>query len=214
MPKGIGLESVLSIVAGMRFLTNALAAAALAGGVASAQPAAQTTMAKITATCQSCHGVGGNSHLRNVPRLNGQIANYIAQRLTAFLDPTKQTTNAIHAMWGISMTVGQEDIPRIAQYYADQQATPRAHRKSLLAREGAALFAQGGEGIPACNACHGAHGEGTDKAPRLAGQHGDYLSYQMTAFVVTMNTHPTMDHPKMTLTQQQIDALAAYLGKN
>jgi cytochrome c553 len=198
----------------MRFLTSAFAAAALVCGAASAQPATPTTMAKITATCQSCHGVGGNSHLRNVPRLNGQIANYIARRLTTFLDPTKQTTNAIHAMWGISTTVGPQDIPQIAQYYADQQATPRGHGKSLLAREGAALFAQGGEGVPACSACHGAHGEGTDSAPRLAGQHGDYLSYQMTAFVVTMNTHPTMDHPKMDLDQNQIDALAAYLGRD
>jgi cytochrome c553 len=200
------------MLARMTSLFIAFAAAALVA--APAQPATPITMAKITATCQSCHGVGGNSHLRNVPRLNGQIANYIAQRLTAFLDPTKQTTNAIHAMWGISTTVGREDIPQIARYYADQQATPRAHRKSRLTREGAALFAQGGEGIPACNACHGAHGEGTNKAPRLAGQHGDYLSYQMTAFVVTMNTHPTMDHPKMTLDQTQIDALAAYLGKD
>jgi len=194
----------------MTSLIIAFAAAALAG----APPATPTTMSKITATCQSCHGVGGNSHLRNVPRLNGQIANYLAQRLTTFLDPTRQTTNAIHAMWGISTTVGQEDIPQIAQYYAGQPPTKRAHHKGMLPLQGALLFTQGGQGIPACNACHGAHGEGTDKAPRLAGQHGDYLSYQMTAFVVTMKTHPTMDHPKMALTQSQIDALAAYLGKD
>jgi cytochrome c553 len=149
-----------------------------------------------------------------VPRLNGQIANYLAQRLTTFLDPTKQTTNAIHAMWGISTTVGREDVPQIAQYYAAQPPTPRAHHRGLLPVQGGLLFTQGGPGVPACNACHGAHGEGTDKAPRLAGQHGDYLSYQMTAFVVTMKTHPTMDHPKMDLTQTQIDALAAYLGKD
>ena len=65
-----------------------------------------------------------------------------------------------------------------------------------------------------CQVCHGAQGEGTKNGPRLAGQHCDYLSYQMTAFVVTMRYKPTMDHVAMKLTQTQIAALAAYLGRN
>jgi len=197
----------------MKSLAIVLAAASLAGSAA-AQDTALTTMAKITATCQSCHGVGGNSHLRNVPRLNGQIANYLAERLTSFRDPTKQTPNAIHAMWDIANHVGDDEIPQIAKFYANQPPTPRGRSKGALAKEGARLFAQGGQGIPACTACHGAQGEGTANGPRLAGQHADYLAYQMTAFVVTMRNQPTMDHTAMNLDQDQIDALAAYLGKD
>jgi cytochrome c553 len=198
----------------MRILAMAVLAGLAVGGAASAQNAPNSTMAKVTATCQACHGVGGNSHLRNVPRLNGQIADYIVARLMSFRDPAGPRPTAVHPMWSIANTVDEREIWQIAKHYAEQAPTPRAHRRGMKAREGAWLFAQGGEGIPACNACHGAHGEGTDKAPRLAGQHGDYLSYQMTAFVVTMRYKPTMDHPKMNLTQQQIAALAAYLGKD
>jgi cytochrome c553 len=198
----------------MKILALAVLAAVAIGAVASAQDMRRTSMAKITATCQSCHGVGGNSRLRNVPRLNGQIADYLAARLAAFRDPTKQTPNAVHPMWSVANAIGDDEIPRIAKYYAAQTPTPRAHRKSAPARQGAYLFAQGAPDVPACGSCHGAQGEGTKNGPRLAGQHRDYLSYQMTAFVVTMRYKPTMDHVPMKLTQTQIAALAAYLGKD
>lgn len=198
----------------MKPLTMMVLAAGLIGGAASAQGAMPAAMTKIAATCQSCHGVGGNSRLRNVPRLNGQIAGYLAARLKSYRDPTTQTPDAIHAMWDTSNHIGDDEIPQIANYYAQQPPTPAAVNKSALAKQGARLFAQGAKGVPACQSCHGLHGEGAGNAPRLAGQHGDYLSYQMTAFVVTMRYQGTMNHTAMDLSQDQIDALVAYLAKN
>jgi cytochrome c553 len=56
--------------------------------------------AKVSDTCQSCHGPGGNSPSASVLRLNGQQAAYIVARLHDFLDPTKEDPHATKTMWG------------------------------------------------------------------------------------------------------------------
>ncbi|HSM97234.1 MAG TPA: c-type cytochrome [Rhizomicrobium sp.] len=189
-----------------------LAAACVCSGAALADDAA--IPGKIAKSCQSCHGAGGDSTSPSVPRLNGQPAGYLAQRLKSLRDPTKQSINAIHAMWDLSTHIGDDDISQIAKYYAAQKPTPAAGKAGALANEGARLYAGGGKGVPACQACHGLHGEGMGLAPRLAGQHGLYLDYQLTAFVVTMRNQGAMNHTAMDLSQHQIDALVAYLAKD
>lgn len=195
-----------------RLAMAVLVACISGGGVALA--AGPTAMQKITTSCQSCHGVKGDSTLRAVPRLNGQPAGYLSARLKAFRDPTKQTPNATHAMWDMSNHIGDDEIPEIAKYYAAQTPTAAPANTSALAKEGARLYAGGGKGIPACQACHGLHGEGMGLAPRLAGQHTDYLDYQLTAYVVTMREHSAMNHTAMDLSNEQIKALVAYLGRD
>lgn len=190
----------------------ALAVAALAASAGFA--AAQDAPPKVQAQCQSCHGPHGDSSDAHTPRLNGQTANYLQSRLKSFRDPTRQSIAAIHAMWDISSHVGDEDIPAIAQYYARQTPTAPSGKNSARAKQGARLYALGAKGIPACASCHGAHGEGTAIAPRLAGQHGLYLDYQITAFTVTMRAQGTMNHTALDITQPQIDALVAYLAKD
>src|SRR5512146_2102053 len=106
-----------------------------AGSAAFAADAASTALAKITGTCQSCHGAGGNSTSAKVPRLNGQMAGYLTARLKAFRDPTQQTPNATHAMWDMSNHIGDDEIPQIAKYYAAQTPTPAAAAASALAKE-------------------------------------------------------------------------------
>lgn len=190
----------------------AFAAAALA--VSAGFATAQDMPPKVQAQCQSCHGPRGDSTDAHTPRLNGQTANYLQSRLKSFRDPTRQTPPAIHAMWDIANHVGDEDIPAIAQYYASQMPTPPSGANSALAKRGARLYALGAKGIPACASCHGARGEGTMMAPRLAGQHGVYLDYQITAFMVTMRDQNTMNHTALDISQPQIDALVAYLAKD
>jgi len=43
------------------------------------------------ASCEACHGQGGNSQKSDVPRLNGQESAYLVTRLREFLDPTRGT---------------------------------------------------------------------------------------------------------------------------
>ena len=176
---------------------------------------AQNAQPPHVATCQSCHGVSGDSTSPGTPRLNGQTGEYLAARLKSLRDPTRQSVAAIHAMWDLSNHIGDEDIQAIARYYAAQSPSAPDHRRaSGLVTEGKQLYEKGSGKVPACQSCHGANGEGNGAVPRLAGQHSKYLDYQLTAFSYTMRYHPAMDRNTMYLTQHQIDAITAYLAKD
>jgi cytochrome c553 len=187
---------------------------ALAATAAMGHDYSQDAEAKVTSTCQSCHGLTGDSVSPDVPRLNGQQADYIASRLKSFRDPTRQTPHATHAMWDIASHIGDETIPEIAKYYAAQAPTS-ASGEGALAKKGKVIYARGvGPSVPACQTCHGANGEGNGATPRLAGQHADYLSMQLISFNVFMRTHETMDHNAMYMTDEQVKALVAYLSNH
>jgi cytochrome c553 len=198
----------------MKYSIKYTALAALVLGAGLQQASAQNAGAAQPSACEACHGPNGNSIQPKVPRLNGQTAEYLTARLTALRDPTKQSIRAIHAMWDLANHIGDAQVQGFAQYYASQTPTQPDHRISSLAKEGARLYQKGAHNVPACSGCHGPAGEGSGAFPRLAGQHGQYLDYQMTAFSVTMRYHPGMDQNAMYLTQDQIKALVAYLAKD
>lgn len=77
-------------------------------------------------------------------------------------------------------------------------------------RAGAALAQQGGPGISACVACHGARGEGQAAAgfPRLAGQPQGYLLKQLQAFADGKRKSPVMEPIARALSAQQMGDLA------
>jgi cytochrome c553 len=78
------------------------------------------------------------------------------------------------------------------------------------ASRGAALTA-------ACQACHGAHGEGNPAGgfPRLAGQTADYLAAQMRNFADGRRTSPVMAPVAKGLdAQQAADAAAFYAAQS
>jgi cytochrome c553 len=190
-----------------------LAAVLLARGGNLHAVAQDVTPLQVT-TCQSCHGVNGDSAKPDTPRLNGQSAEYLAARLKSLRDPTRQSVAAIHAMWDLSNHIGDDDILAIARYYAAQTPSKPDRRKtSRLIADGKRLYEKGAGNVPACQSCHGPSGEGSGAVPRLAGQHAKYLDYQLTAFSYTMRYHPGMDRNALYLTQPQIDTLVAYLAK-
>jgi cytochrome c553 len=208
MPLAAGIRSMKPFAAAI-VLSTMWMPAAIAGD------AAGDAMLKVTTTCQSCHGLTGDSSSPKIPRLNGQQADYIAARLKSFLDPTRQTPAATHAMWDIASHIGDDIVPDIAKYYAQQAPTPPAAKKGKLAATGKSIYERGvGSSVPACQSCHGAHGEGIGAVPRIAGQHGEYLTMQLLSFNVTLRYHETMDHNAMYLSEEQIAALVAYLGNN
>lgn len=75
---------------------------------------------------------------------------------------------------------------------------------------GAALAQQGGPGITACAACHGARGEGQAAAgfPRLAGQPKAYLLKQLQEFANGKRKNPQMEPIARALSAQQRDDVA------
>jgi cytochrome c553 len=168
---------------------------------------------KVTTSCQSCHGPGGNSVSGSVPRLNGQQADYIVKRLNGFLDPTHEDPHAMKSMWGVVSEIDNATFDTLAKYYAGQPPTD-AQGRGPLVTEGRKIYANGAaaQGVSACQACHGAHAEGSGAVPRLAGQHADYLTKQLERLRLSMRESDTMYHDIKAMTDSQIGEIVAFLA--
>ena len=162
--------------------------------------------------CESCHGAQGDSASASIPRLNGQGSEYMLRRLKQFLDPTRGTPHATYQMWEVAGSLGDKTASLLAQYFSSQPPTPAVPLQPLAAK-GVDIYRNGaGASVPACQSCHGRSGEGTDLAPRLAGQHRDYLMAQFNAFMLKVRLSPTMNNHALHLDSDQMAALAAFLG--
>lgn len=190
-------------------------AAALLVGVGRAS-ASDIQSSPVFVHCQTCHGINGDSTKPNVPRLNGQHAEYLKARLESFRDPGSQDPHAIDAMWGEVLKVDDATLAAIADYLSAQTPMPASSSSGPLADEGRKLYETGDSTVlvPACQSCHGPHGEGSGAVPRLAGQHAVYLTNQLERLRLGLRWSDTM-HPKTnSLSDRQIRALVAYLANN
>ena len=185
------------------------ASVCLISTIALAEVSADT--AKMIARCETCHGPRGDSAFSSTPRLNGQQAAYLASRFRSFGDPTRQDPHATNNMWPMASQVTDATMATIAKYFSGQPPTP-ARSSGPLAAAGRKIYEQGAKGVPACQSCHGEHAEGKGAVPRLAGQHGGYLTTQMWSFNFMLRGNATM-HPSVKyMTDGQIQSLASYLA--
>jgi cytochrome c553 len=184
---------------------------ALAGSGTSYAASPQETAA---AKCEGCHGAGGNSPPGNVPRLNGQHAEYLFSRVRSFRNLTRQSPHATEFMWSVNASLSDADLRALAGYFAAQPATAPAS-SGAGAERGRSLYQNGaGQRLPSCQGCHGAQGEGRGLVPRLAGQHGEYLRQQMGNFMSLMRIHGPMQRNTNTITAAEVDDLVAYLARD
>lgn len=198
------------------FLTCAMVvclatSSAMAQNSSKAKPATQS---EIIQNCQSCHGAGGNSEVTSTPRLNGQQEAYIVQRLKQFSEVTRPNP---HAQIGMFEELSkQSDATRvsIAKYFAGQP--PTSPKPGVRASEGKLIYENGiaAENVIACKLCHGAQGEGHNLAPRIAGQHADYLKAQLRLFGIKFREHVLMNPNTKTMTGITAEALASYLAND
>ncbi|MGA7710801.1 MAG: c-type cytochrome [Rhizomicrobium sp.] len=199
------------------FFVTMAAFASLTGALAVADdshvPAA--VKEKVDTVCQSCHGVQGNSVSSTFPRLNGQQADYIAGQLKNFRDHSRTDPHARAYMWGMASQLDDATIDGLAKYFASQKPS-QPQGGGDLAVEGKKIYMDGADAqnVPACQACHGEHGEGNSVIPRLAGQHRDYLKAQMEAFRSTLRESDIMHANTKEMTDRQIEALASYLAND
>lgn len=178
---------------------------------------AQNAMARheVETVCQNCHGPDGNSISPTFPRLNGQQAQYIITQLKSFRDHTRADPHAMAYMWGMSSQLSNSTITALANYLAAQKPTP-AQPGGALAAEGKKLFMNGdpSHNVPACEACHGDHGQGNGQFPRLAGQHADYLRNQLENFRSLVRKNTIMHANTAEMTDHQIEAVVSYLAND
>jgi cytochrome c553 len=106
-------------------------------------------------------------------------------------------------------------IDGLAKYFAAQKST-QPQSGGALAADGKNIYMNGVDvqNIPACQACHGDHGEGNSVIPRLAGQHAYYLKSQLEAFRSTLRENDVMHANTKDMTNSQIEALVSYLAND
>jgi cytochrome c553 len=171
----------------------------------------EPTFGAVIASCEACHGAGGDSRSAEIPRLNGQRIDYMMGRLDILGDPLR-SVHPNDAMWRIVSDMNSNIREDIAKYFAAQ--TPMAGRPEASGTRGREIYEHGvpGEGVLACSLCHGAVGEGQDLTPRIAGQHANYLKAQILKFNSTARPHGTMNSDEHKLTGDQLEAVIDYLG--
>lgn len=197
-------------IAIIRQAINCALVLGICAGPAWAQSAAEKEAASLRASsCSTCHGADGNSSDAKTPRLNGQNRDYLYRRLLSFRYPIREAPHAIHTMGIAGATLSDSAMRALAGFYAGQKPFgPRAGVNTI----GASLYRDGAKDIPACQTCHGATGEGAGTAPRLAGQHREYLQAQLVAFTMAARIADPMNHHVWVMKDEQAQAVAAYLG--
>ncbi|MGF2733633.1 c-type cytochrome [Marinobacter sp. DUT-1] len=170
------------------------------------------------APCLACHGADGSgNNAGGFPRLAGLDATYLTSQMLAYnnggrISPVMQPNVD---------NFDEQQIRDLAAYYASmpvpETTTPASVSDEVLAL-GEKLANQGDwdNYIPPCSSCHGPGNRGVGETfPAIAGQHPSYIRSQLNAWKNNQrNNDPNqlMTAVAERLTEEQIDAVAAYLG--
>ncbi len=185
--------------------------------------------AEKAAVCAGCHGPDGNAIAPIFPTLAGQSATYLYVQLRTFKDGSRTDP----MMGPLSAQLSDQDMRDLAAHYAAVDRKPAtAAAPADDADRGRELYRSGdtSRGVPPCQACHGAEGQGPPLAsderrpgppwhtfPNLAGLQAGYLVSQLQAYksgtrAGTSNAQ-IMHGVAANLDEASIDALAAYLSR-
>ena len=164
--------------------------------------------------CAACHTATGNSISQLFPRIAGQKQNYIVGQLKEFRSKNRSDEAAHDYMWGVARTLDDSAIDGVARYFAAQKPLPNPRQSdNSLVSAGKEIYLRGipAKGASACVACHGDNGQGTEIAPRLAGQHAAYFVKQMHVFETLQRpSAAAMQGIVKSLSDDDVRALAAY----
>lgn len=153
----------------MAALATALPLLLLHGAVPAQLPPPATV-----ATCNACHGPGGNSQIPLTPSLAGQPKLFVENQLVLVREGLRDVPQMKEIVSGMS----DETIIALAQHYAAQTPAPKpAAPDQQKARLGAAAASK-----MLCGTCHLPDYTGQKQVPRLAGQDETYLVYSMKQF--------------------------------
>lgn len=179
--------SVKSLLVAVLAISGAASAAEHAAAPAKADAAKGAALyadgdnARGLPACVSCHGASGNSTIATNPKLAGQPEAYLYKQLVNFAGP--QRNNPV--MTTYAKMLSDDEKKNIAAYLSTQAPKAGAAKNKDTVELGKKIY-RGGiaeKRVPACASCHGPAGGGVPALyPRLAGQHQDYTTAQLTAF--------------------------------
>lgn len=167
--------------------------------LSSAQIASAEVVKKMQ-ICIGCHGTD-TSTSPDIPNLAGQNATYIFNQVQNFKNGLRDDFTMTMMVEAIS----DEDIRAISMEYA--KITPKKNKPDdALAVKGKTIFEE------TCVACHGDKGLGDDNVARLSSQKAVYVVKQLQAFKSGKRKNDTMPDVAAQLTDQDMQAVAAYIS--
>jgi len=171
--------------------------------------------------CEVCHGVQAQGFIGYfpVPRLAGQQVEYIESQLKGFVDRKRANTASpekTNVMFNVGHVLSPAMINALAESFHKLNPKPVGGAPKGNLAEGKKIFTEGipSAKVPACASCHGEDAKGNGAIPRLAGQLYPYIETQLTNWAgERAETNSSIMAPiAHTLTQSQIDAVAAYVS--
>ena len=173
----------------------------IVGALALAAPAAADEGFRVSQTCAGCHGTDGASPGETIPILGGQSAAYLADSMRAY----KNGDRDYYVMKIIANGFDDDQIDAISDWFASKPwvANGQVVDNGLVASGKAVADS-------ACASCHGASGEGTDAAPRLAGQPATYLTLAAKAYKTGARNHAAAAAALADVSDADIEATSHY----
>lgn len=170
--------------------------------------------------CVNCHGPDGHSKTPQYPHLAGQNKLYLINQFNAIIYGKRALgSTALMKKHPKLKSFTPQEIDDIADYLAGltRIASP-GHVSAASVTKGGALFKNMG-----CTECHGKGGKGMANDPKfaaypkLSGQHGDYLYWQMKRILegTRTNNHALKMREKFKsekMTDKELRAIANYLS--
>lgn len=150
--------------------------------------------------CVGCHGNAGISKSSMFPSLAGQSGAYLETQLKNFRSGTRENST----MTAIAKDLKDNEIQNLAAYFASLPGKSAGGDASLVQ--------VGKSKAGMCLGCHGDNLQGNGQFPKLAGQHPDYLSKQLSDFKSGSRKAGHMNAIAKSLSDEDIKALSEYLG--
>ncbi len=175
--------------------------------------------------CIKCHGPSGQGYrgAYPIPRLAGQQVQYLENQFKALSEHSRDNPVSKKFMVPVINSVGPDMQTAIAEYFSTLKARPAGDGPANLVAQGKKFFELGDpdSNQPACAACHGIDGKGSDMVPSLAGQMYAYTVAQLKGWgkgyrskdPVSPENPNTMRPIAEGMNKEQIAAVAAYLSR-
>lgn len=166
--------------------------------------------------CNACHGDKGESPSRNYASINGQTPEYTMKMMLDYRDGRRwEEYKQANIMVKIAQAMSDQQIADVATFYASNPSTPWEIEKQPVDAKIDRLVRKGDVSrmITPCASCHGAHGEGKDITPAIAGQVPEYFVRTIKAYQSHErhnDVNEGMAQFTHDLTDQEIQALADY----
>jgi cytochrome c553 len=156
-------------------------------------------------TCQGCHAIPNYKNVYptySVPMVRGQRPEYLQAALKSY----KSGERAHGTMHAQAASLSEQDMADIAAYFGGPEVLTKSANDVTADKRPKAS--------ETCLACHGTNGVGiTADFPTIAGQHQDYLERALHDYQKGNRKNAIMAGIVVSLTKEDIEALAAYYSK-